>query len=154
MRIVIPYRQNLLHPDLVEQLPCARYDEMLGDHAYAGLLRDLIEERKDTILVEHDIVPSGGQLLKLWECPSPWCAHAYEPFAGRDYSVPQEIVGLGLCKLGSELLKMMNTVPFPRARWDHCDFIFTAFARQLGFVPHQHTGDVIHHLTRHGGHYP
>lgn len=154
MKVVVPFREGLLHPDLVEQLPGARYDEMIGDHAYAALLKDIIEERQKVIIVEHDVVPTGGQLLKLWDCPHPWCAHAYEPFAGRDYSVPTEVVGFGLCKLGPELLEMMGVVPFPRVRWDHCDFVFTAFARQLGFTPHQHKGDVVHHLTRHGGSYP
>jgi hypothetical protein len=156
VNIVVPYRAEYLAPELKEILPLhARFIEMAHDFSYARLLKTLVAIQRPVILVEHDILPTPEQLEELWACPFPWCAHAYAPFEKRDYNeTPATVVGFGLCKLGAPLLEMMQVVPFPSARWDHCDFIFTAFARQFGFTVHQHRGDVRHLLTRHGGHYP
>lgn len=47
------------------------------EFAYWRLLRELWEEGKPFILVEHDILPWPGALKGMWECPEPWCAHRY-----------------------------------------------------------------------------
>jgi hypothetical protein len=156
VNIVVPYRAEYLAPELKEILPLhARFIEMAHDFSYAHLLRTLAAIQRSAILIEHDILPTPEQLEDLWACPEPWCAHAYPPFELRNYNGSADVVvGFGLCKLGAPLLEKMSIVPFPKVRWDHCDFVFTAFARQYGFKVHQHYGHVEHKLTRHGGHYP
>lgn len=156
MKIVVPYVPSLLSQATRESVesshfPC-HFQQMVNAYSYAHLIKNLAREREDTILVEHDIVPTHEQLNELALCDRLWCAFAYEPFADRDYS-QREVVGMGLCKLSADLFTTMP-VAFPFVRWDHVDFFFTAIAHQMGWKVHQHYGDVQHLLTRHGGHYP
>jgi hypothetical protein len=131
--------------------------KMEKENSYARLLRSYMRDGDQSIIViEQDIIPSVEQLRELRDCDRTWCAYAYPPFEDRDYSDPKQVVGLGLCRMKWAMLHQMAGMPdvWFSLRWDHLDFVFSAFARQLGYVPHQHYGDVRHLLTRHGGHYP
>lgn len=81
MRVVVPYVQ--VHPDtraVLDRWPGEVEYAYTGDddYAYGRLLRRIWREAEDTLIVEHDVVPSLAALVRMETCP---CTYGAAPYA-------------------------------------------------------------------------
>lgn len=82
MRVVCPYVGDGPHPDTRAALdayaPDTEYRDVGGDdYAYSRLLLELWRDAEDTLIVEHDIVPTRAHIEKMESCPAGYCATPY-----------------------------------------------------------------------------
>lgn len=84
--VVVPYTRRPAWP-WTASAPLAahvRYVDVSGSNdAYWELLASLWEDRRDFILVEHDVVPDAAALADLDGCDRRWCAQPYPYLYGR-----------------------------------------------------------------------
>lgn len=136
--IVVPHTK--LHPATREAVPDARFVLMRTPHSYRELLDELWEAGEAFTLVEHDVVPTRGQLAALDACDRPWCLYSYGP----GFWIPV----FGCVRFGPALIEALPDVwrddSWP---WEQLDSKFAVEARAAGFRPHWHFPHV-HHETR------
>jgi len=65
--------------------------------AYGRMLADLWREGEGFIMLEHDIIPPPGALIRLAMCSEPWCTHAYPG--------PQLFMSIGVTKITADAIR-------------------------------------------------
>ncbi|HUX70781.1 MAG TPA: hypothetical protein VMV41_09750 [Cellulomonadaceae bacterium] len=146
-----------LFPVPVDYEDCSRHDS-----AYFDLLSAAWDDKRDLIVVEHDIVVHDRVWRAFRHCPQPWCAFPYEMST-------MVKPGLGCTRWRASL---MHRVPdlfsrvarhgndaevrdgMPSRHWLRLDVRIDAELMPRGFAPHVHWPQVehlnpIHKLHRH-----
>jgi len=101
--------------------------------AYSTMLADLWREREGFLMIEHDVVPPEGAVLRLAVCPEPWCTHAYPG--------PQLFMSIGVLKITADAIQQAPE-------------LFTAWEGQPWGVVDSHVIPALHaHFPLHG-HFP
>lgn len=81
--VVVPYVDDMLAAGTVRTVKACGFPyrfvqlDRSDMGAYGRLVRRLWEDRKDTIIVEHDVVPTVTQLQEIGDCGHDWCGFNY-----------------------------------------------------------------------------
>lgn len=81
--VVVPYVSGMLAPATVRVIKGCGYHyrfaqlDPLDEGAYGRLIRRLWEAGTDTVIVEHDVVPTFHQLTEICDCGHDWCGFNY-----------------------------------------------------------------------------
>src|SRR5205085_3509198 len=143
MRLIVPYVKGRLRPEtlavaLAHDDHVDLVDVEADGRTYARFLAGLWQRQESVLIVEHDVVPTRGQLASLASCDHPWCAFTYEPHEDVSYDDPGAIVMLGCCKLSAEFMRATERAWFDLdLPWWHCDVRVSMFGRGAGYAPHQ-----------------
>lgn len=150
-RIVVPYKS--LNPDTervvrLSGLPY-RFVYMGDDYSYLRLIEELWSEARDTLIIEHDIVPTLLQIWDVAECPADCCVILYN-LRGSDTQ------SLGFCKISGSLMARVplrypewwdhNLDKRPPMWWHVDGYVFANIYPYLNppYTLHQHPGHVGH----------
>jgi len=145
-RVVVPFTN--LHPVTKQVLDNyglnVEYVHLEGDDGYRQLMKRLWNERKDVVIVEHDIVPWPGAIEELVACPCTWGTYSYELLGGIGVTH-----GFGCAKLTRSLMDCVPDVWDAPLKWDILDQKLFFTARTLGIEPHLHRPPVVHLSGKH-----
>lgn len=117
-------------------------------YGYHHLMRDIWSQRKQVIIVEHDIVPWPGAIAELAACPCAWGSYSYKIHGGIGI-----FHGLGCTKLTPELMDATSDLwsdeVWHQDHWSKIDQVLFFAARERGYEPHHHRPPVIHLSDKH-----
>ena len=120
-------------------------------YAYAQLLIELWAGRRSVVIVEHDVIPTITQVIKLVTCRQSWCYVPY-PMGGAS-----DGPALGCTRIGGDLMAAYPTLAtgaltLDRARerlahWTSVDGLLGAAIIGRGITAHRHPGRALHTHT-------
>lgn len=154
MRIVVPYVEPMLNHETYRSVVCSGIPTMfvqldrLDEGAYGRLFRRLWSEGQDTIVCEHDVVPSTLHWQTLQSCNHDWCSYSY------DDNLYPEAPMFGLARFSGRVMRahphaaddalVVGKRRDMEAEWWRIDGLI-ARNLQVRHVPwHMHTPDVRH----------
>jgi len=109
-----------------------------------GLLR-ASERSYLVVIVEHDIVPTPGQVHDLVTCPHDFCATDYELSNGQRWAAVADHGCLGLSKITHRAWDRVTATPkVPNVDWRD---LAGTLGQRLGY-PHVHPGPADHRHVR------
>jgi len=108
VKIVVPATPGGLHhsviPAILRQGGAPIVWPVGPGEEYFELIRLLWAAGRDFVIVEHDVEIPPGALAGFVVCPSPWCAHSYEVYAGDVATAYGGPYALGLARFRAELM--------------------------------------------------
>ena len=167
MRLLLPYATTRSGHDRRDTAryrswPGALPVDVTGDpFAYAGLLARHWSSDGWLAIIEHDVVPSPGQLVELLECPMPACTLPYPLLHGepslwqvhgterRGYLWPQvsewaDGSALGCVRWSEEARRQVGPLD-PRVPWDWLAEDISERMIRASLQWHVHAGRAVHH---------
>lgn len=147
--IYVPHIPGHLRSETLEALDPFAYllvDLSGSQFNYWELVRQLWSEKRDFVLVEHDIVPPPEFMSGFASCPEPWCVHDYRVHAGLIYESYGNPGAFGCVRFRSEI---METAPdalscLTDRTWSHLDGLVADALRARGFRTHAHEPAATH----------
>jgi hypothetical protein len=147
VRVVCAYHPDHLRRETVDALPPeTEYVDVSEDvEAYWRLFALLWAERRDFLLVEHDVVIAPVTIKALEACPEPWCS-CYSPALAADYG-PEAWFQCNRWR--AEVMHALPNVPDIEPRLRHWKALDTHLLRRIreGFTVHAHPELPTFHLA-------
>jgi hypothetical protein len=140
--IVVPFVLGRLRVETQTAVPNARFvDVGRGSHSYWHLMVELWSASSSFLLIEHDIVPTPGQIASLWGCPSEWCASPY-------WMDGIETTALGFVKFDQSLIErspdLITSILDRHRDWLSLDSMVIGELHRRGASEHVHLPAVRH----------
>lgn len=152
--LIVPYVEGMLRDEtlaVLDECDEAYFTfpiDAADPYQYAELFRQLWDSQMTTLWIEHDMVPTTGQIKELIYCDHDWCTMRYHQGGGMYTD------GIGFAKFSKALKDTWpnagtNIAADPKGReravmWPGLNEAVERHLSRLGVEMHVHDGTVVH----------